>query len=85
LGWFASTIGDVVKSPTYVVVYKDSENSPRELYFGVFISESIAEFFKASLPMPLQGGYARIKLMQSFSAHDGHTVTQIILRDRVDA
>jgi hypothetical protein len=70
-----------MKRTTQLVEYRDSEKS-QPLLFGPFVSESVADFFRASLPMPLKGGYCRTRVLQPFTAQEGHTVAQIIRRDR---
>lgn len=72
-----------MKSPSYIVRYRDSEDA-EELYFGNFVSPSIADFFRASLPLPLKGGLCKLITLQPFQSHEGHTVSQIILRNRVE-
>lgn len=73
-----------MKATTYLLGYKDSEND-KVRYFGPFVSLSVAEFFQASLPMPLKGGWARIVQIEPFLAHEGHTVSQLILKEREEA
>jgi hypothetical protein len=70
-----------MKPVSYLVVYRDSPKS-QQLHFGPFVSENIAQFFQASLPMPQTGGWARRVPIQPYQSHEGHVVSQQILRDR---
>lgn len=70
-----------MKSTQYFAGFRDSSKSP-VLYFGPFVSESVAEFFLAALPKPRKGGWARIRHLQPFGAQEGRTVAEMILRDR---
>jgi hypothetical protein len=70
-----------MKQTSYIVGYKDSREADIK-YFGPFVSTSVADFFKASLPMPLEGGFCRTVTLQPFSAQDGHTVSQLVMRER---
>lgn len=71
-----------MKQPSYIVKYRDSEKAD-ELYFGTFVSPSIADFFRASLPMPLKGGTVRTITLQPYQSHEGHTVSQMIEAQRL--
>ncbi len=70
--------------PRKIVAYKDGPDDPTR-FFGPFVSDSVADFFRAALPMPLKGGYAKTLSLQPFSAHDGHTVAKMILAERQHA
>lgn len=74
----------MTNQPRSIIAYKDSEEATTR-YFGPFVSESVADFFRASLPLPLKGGWAKRFTLQPFGAHDGHNVSQVILREREDA
>lgn len=65
----------------YIVGYRDSPKA-RALYFGPFVSETVAEFFIAALPDPLEGGWTRIVPLQPFMVHEARTVAQLIERNR---
>lgn len=78
---FAVLLADPMKPTSYLVRYRDDPES-QVLNFGPFVSQSIADFFRASLPMPLKGGFVRTSPLQPFTAQEGHTVSQVILRDR---
>lgn len=73
--------GDVVKATSYFAGFKDSPKSPI-LYFGPFVSQSVADYFLASLPKPRKGGWAKVRHLQPYSVQEGHTVAEIILRNR---
>lgn len=45
-----------MRSPQYLVLYKDSEASKAHI-FGPFVNQTIADDFKSELPEPLEGGY----------------------------
>lgn len=68
-------------SARFIVGYRDSPKT-RILYFGPYASESIADFFIAALPQPLQGGWVRTVPLQPFMAHEARTVAQLIERHR---
>ena len=70
-----------MKATSYFAGYKDAKDKPI-LYFGPFVSESVAEFFLAALPKPQKGGFARVRHLQPYSAQEGHTVAEIILKSR---
>ena len=70
-----------MKPVSHLVAYRDSGDE-RTLYFGPFVSTSVAEFFKAALPDPLSGGFKRIVLTQPFTQHEGHIVSQKLLAER---
>lgn len=70
-----------MKPVQYFAGYKDSPKSPI-LYFGPFVSQSVADFFVASLPKPRNGGWVKTKHLQPFSVQEGHTVSQIIENHR---
>lgn len=70
-------------SARYIVGYRDSPKS-RTLYFGPFVSESVADFFIAALPEPLMGGWVRVVPLQPFMVHEARTVAQLIERHRSD-
>jgi hypothetical protein len=77
-----SESGWLIMKPTqYLAVYKDSEEA-QTLYFGPFVSDSVANFFRAALPMPLKGGWARTIPIQPYTAHEAHTVSRGILDRR---
>lgn len=65
----------------YIVGYRDSPKA-RTLYFGPFVSESVAEFFIAALPDTLPDGWTRVVALQPFMAHEARTVAQLIERQR---
>lgn len=73
-----------MKATTYIVGYKDSEDA-KVRYFGAFVSESVADFFIAALPEPLEGGFARVVPLQPFTAQEGFTVSRMILAERRSA
>jgi hypothetical protein len=66
-----------------MVGYRDSPKA-KTLWFGTFVSESVADFFIAALPNPLEGGWVRTVLLQPFMAHEARTVAQMIERQRED-
>lgn len=70
-----------MKPTVYIVAYKDSEQS-RVLYFGPFVSDSVAHFFQAALPGPCKGGWARTLPLQPFTANEAHIVSRSILTER---
>lgn len=70
-----------MKPTQYFVGFKDSKAS-KILYFGPFVSESVADFFVASLPSPLKGGWAAVRHLQPFNVQEGRTISEMILRDR---
>lgn len=70
-----------MKSTSYLVRYRDSKDAD-ELYFGTFVSPSVADFFRASLPVPQDGGQVRTLTLQPFQSHEGHLVSQMIVRER---
>lgn len=70
--------------PRKIVAYKDSADEPTR-FFGPFVSDSVADFFRASLPMPLKGGWARTISLQPFGVQDGHTVSKMIMSERQHA
>ena len=70
-----------MKATQYFAGYKDSKASPI-LYFGPFVSQSVADFFLASLPTPLKGGWTAVRHFQPFNVQEGRTVTEMIMRDR---
>lgn len=65
----------------FIVGYKDDEDA-KVRYFGPFVSESVADFFTAALPEPLEGGWVRTVALQPFGPQEGRTVNQLILRER---
>lgn len=65
-----------------MVQYRDKRGEVAR-YFGPFVSRSIAEFFQACLPEPLDGGVCQILTLQPFTQADGHIVAQKILEERV--
>lgn len=70
-----------MKATSYFAGYKDSFKSPI-LYFGPFVSQSVADFFVASLPEPRKGGWVKTKHLQPYSVQEGHTVAEMIKRQR---
>lgn len=72
-----------MKQTMWLVVYKDHRNAPIR-YFGPFSSETKADFFLASLPSPWteHHGYVRVVTLQPFASFEGHTVAQLIKRER---
>lgn len=70
-----------MKPTTYMVRYRDGKHG-RILNFGPFVSPSVADFFRANLPPPLDGGFVKTDPIQPFTAQEGHTVAQAILRER---
>lgn len=72
-----------MKKSMYLAVYKDHQNAPTR-YFGPYVSETQCDFFRASLPLPLteRGGYCKTELIQPFASFEGHTVAQLIKRER---
>jgi len=78
---FAVLLAVPMKPTSYIVRYRDSPDD-QVLNFGPFVSQSVADFFRASLPMPLRGGFVRTHPLQPFTAQDGHLVSQVIKRNR---
>lgn len=70
-----------MKPTTYLIRYKDSKNTP-VMNFGPFVSESVADFFKATLPKPVDDGFVEVRPIQPYTAQEGHIVAQVILRER---
>lgn len=70
-----------MKPTTYLVIYKDGEDA-RTLYFGAFVSDSVANFFRAALPMPLKGGWVRTVPIQPYTNQEAHIVSRTILQER---
>lgn len=70
-----------MKQITQLVIYRDNKGKP-ELFFGPFMSDDIARFFKAQMPIPQEGGYCRIVPIQPFTQHEGHIVNRKILSER---
>lgn len=70
-----------MKPGAHLVAYKDKCGEPI-LYFGPFVSPSIAQFFKAEMPEPLEGGYCKTVALQPFTIHEGHVVHEKIIRER---
>jgi len=68
-------------STRFIVGYRDSPKA-KTLYFGPYASQSIADFFIAALPAPLEGGMVRAVPLQPFMAHEARTVAQLIERHR---
>jgi len=71
----------VVKPTSYIVGYKDHRNA-KTRYFGPFVSESVADYFKANLPLPTDSGFCRTVMLQPFQVQEGHQVAQLIRRER---
>lgn len=65
----------------YLVVYKDDADS-RNLYYGPFVSLSIAEHFMNALPEPLEGGLKTFKSFQPYSHSEDTLAGEVILRKR---
>jgi len=70
-----------MKPVSHLVAYRDSTDDTT-LYFGPFVSSSVAQFFKAELPDPLTGGYKRVLSIQPFTHNEGHIVNRKILAGR---
>lgn len=70
-----------MKPISHLVAYKDSAGEPT-MYFGPFVSTSIAQFFKAEMPDPQPGGFCRVVPTQPFTQHEGHIVNQKIMDAR---
>jgi hypothetical protein len=70
-----------MRSASFIVGFKDGPDK-RIKYFGPFVSQSIADYFRASLPMPQKGGWCRSRRLEPFSAHDGRKVTELVLSER---
>lgn len=70
-----------MKQISHLVIYKDSATD-RALFFGPFVSQSIAQFFKAEMPQPLEGGYCRIVPTQPFTQQEGHVVFEKLTQAR---
>lgn len=70
--------------PRIIVAYKDS-NASHTRFFGPFVSDSVADFFQACLPVPLKGGWAKRIQLQPFGSNDGHIVAKNILAERIAA
>lgn len=68
-------------STRFIVGYRDNPKA-RPLYFGTFVSETMADKFIEALPTPLEGGWVRPVQLQPFSAHEVRTVAEIIERKR---
>ena len=69
------------KQSTYIVTYKDGKGS-RTLYFGPFVSASIASDVVQGLPDPLPGGFKKFSLTQPFGYNDLKTVQFLIMSAR---
>lgn len=70
-----------MKPVSYLIRYRD-DCKAQVLNFGPFVSESVADFFKATLPAPLDGGFVKVHPIQPYTAQEGHIVHEHILRDR---
>lgn len=70
-----------MKPVSYLVRYRD-DCKAQVLNFGPFVSDSVADFFRAALPTPLEGGYCNVHPIQPYTAQDGHIVHEQILRNR---
>lgn len=68
-------------STRFIVGYRDGPKA-KPLYFGPFVSETVADFFIAALPEPLEGGMVKVVPLQPFMAHEARTVAQLIERRR---
>lgn len=65
----------------YMVQYRDKRGEVAR-YFGPFVTMSVAQYFKACLPEPLDGGVCLIHSLQPFSGNEGHIVNQKIIEER---
>lgn len=70
-----------MKPVSYLVRYRDGAKT-QVLNFGPFVSSSVADFFVATLPSPLEGGFCAIHPIQPYTAQDGHIVNEQIMRGR---
>lgn len=70
-----------MKSTSYFAGYKDGPKAPIR-YFGPFVSTSVADFFLAALPKPRKGGWKAVRHLQPYSVQEGHTVAEMIKRER---
>lgn len=70
-----------MKPATYLVLFKDEREQPTR-YFGPFPSPTVAEYFKAELPEPLETGCCRIVTIQPFTSNEGSVVNEKIRLER---
>jgi hypothetical protein len=70
-----------MKQSSNLVIYRD-EKGQQTLFFGPFVSPSIAGFFKAEMPEPLEGGFCRVVPLQPYTAQEGHIVHDHIMTTR---
>ena len=70
-----------MKPVSYLVLYRDSTTS-QNLYFGHFVNEGIADFFKAVLPEPTKGGVKKVVPLQPFGSQDAERARETILTQR---
>ena len=72
----------MVAHSRYLVIYKDSKHA-RNLYFGPFVSLTLAEVFMMELPDPLEGGSKSYRSFQPFDRNETRIACQMILDKRV--
>lgn len=65
----------------WVVIYKDSTDA-RNLYFGPFVSDTLASTFMGSLPNPMAGGSKTYKQMSPFEYDEIRLACEYIMRAR---
>jgi hypothetical protein len=70
-----------VKGTRHIVGYKDGPDGQTR-YYGPFVSPSVADFFIAALPTPLEGGFVRAVTLQPFTVQEAHLVASLIKRER---
>ena len=69
------------KQSTYIAMYRDSPTA-RKMYFGPFVSVSIAADFVEGLPDPLPGGFKKFSQTQPFGLSDLRSLSALILNSR---
>lgn len=73
-----------MKPAQHLVAYRDARGQ-QTLFFGPFVSSTIADQFRDDLPEPLEGGCSRIVSLQPFTMHEASVVSQKILSERQPA
>lgn len=70
-----------MKPPSHLVLYRDEAGQPTR-FFGPFVSDAIAQFFKAEMPEPLEGGFCKIVPVQPYTQSEGHIVHRKLMDER---
>lgn len=70
-----------MRKPQYVILYRDSPKT-RSYVFGPFVTQTIADEFKDTLPEPLEGGYKIRKHTEPQTYHEAQLVAFELVKQR---